>query len=120
MPVHYPQCAGKPYRPSNGTEGEMFQEQFCHRCRRDQDEDDPCTILTETMAFSIDDAEYPTEWVYDKDGTPCCTAFTTDPKKPVRCDKTLDLFALSSTHQAAPHDGMAPWPRTKGRQGRRK
>jgi hypothetical protein len=25
----------EPYRPSNGTEGEMFQEQWCEKCEHD-------------------------------------------------------------------------------------
>jgi hypothetical protein len=28
-----------------------------------------------SMAFEIDDPEYPEEWVYDEDGRPKCTAF---------------------------------------------
>ena len=27
--------AGKPYRPSNGTEGSMFQDRFCSQCTKD-------------------------------------------------------------------------------------
>jgi hypothetical protein len=25
----------EPYRPSNGTEGEYFQEEYCYRCKHD-------------------------------------------------------------------------------------
>lgn len=96
MPVCYPQCAGKPYRPSNGTEGEMFQEQFCYRCRNDQNDDDPCEILTATMFYTVNAPKYPKEWVYDKDGRPTCTAFhdvqSEQPEQAVRCPDTLDLF----------------------------
>jgi hypothetical protein len=67
----------QPYRPGNGTEGDSFICQWCAKCARDADEDDPCEILTNSMAFDIDDDEYPTEWVIDEDG-PRCTAFTRD------------------------------------------
>ena len=63
----------KPYRPSNGTEGEWFigwQCEHCVRVGRD------CDIITFTMAYGVDDLEYPTEWVSDLDGNnPRCTAF---------------------------------------------
>lgn len=96
MPVCYPQCAGQPYRPSNGTEGEMFQKQHCHRCRHDQDEDEPCEILTYSMACDLGDADYPVEWVYDRNGRPTCTAFhdvlSEEPAAVARCSQTLDMF----------------------------
>ncbi len=101
MPVCYPQCAGKPYRPSNGTEGEMFQEQFCYSCRLGQDEDNPCDILTRSFAFSIGDADYPKEWVHDRNGRPTCIAFhdvlSEEPASVLRCEHTLDLFEGSAT-----------------------
>lgn len=97
MPVHYPQCAGEPYRPSNGTEGEFFHEQFCYRCRHDQDEDNPCGIHTAALVFSLAASDYPKEWVYDPEGRPTCTAFhdvqCDQPAATVRCPNTLDMFA---------------------------
>lgn len=96
MPVHYPQCANKPYRPSNGTEGEMFCEQFCYLCRYDQYEDDPCDILTRSLICSVGDADYPEEWLYDRNGRPTCTAFhdvmSAEPAAGDRCPLTMDLF----------------------------
>lgn len=96
MPVHYPQCAGQPYRPSNGTEGEIFQEQHCYRCRREQEENNPCDILTRSLIFSVDDADYPVEWVYDREGRPTCMAFhdvlSDEPAAVARCPETMDLF----------------------------
>lgn len=71
MPVHYPSEAGKPYRPSNGTEGEMFQCHFCYQCKHD----DHCHIALNAMCYRIDEPEYPKEWVFDADGRPTCTAF---------------------------------------------
>jgi hypothetical protein len=73
--------AGQSYRPSNGTEGDMFYGALCRRCKRDakfretQDGEDGCRILVNTMVFSSEDAEYPKEWVYAADGQPTCTAF---------------------------------------------
>lgn len=100
MPVCYPQCAGEPYRPSNGTEGEMFMEQFCYRCRYDQDENDPCDILTRSLWLGLADADYPTEWVYDREGRPTCTAFhdvlSEEPLAVARCPMTMDLFEKES------------------------
>lgn len=66
----------KPYRPSNGTEGEFFYCDWCAKCAR-ENEDDHCEILTRSMVFSIGDDEYPVEWVEDEDG-PRCTAFLSD------------------------------------------
>ena len=64
------------YRPSNGTEGEFFMERWCYRCRHDSAPDDFCPILATTMAFDVDDPEYPSEWVQNEDGIGgYCTAF---------------------------------------------
>lgn len=87
-----------PYRPSNGTEGADFMDEWCNRCardaafREDPDNCDGCSIAAATFAFEIDHPEYPKEWITDEKG-PRCTAFTTDPTCPVRCSQTADLFA---------------------------
>jgi len=95
------EMAGKPYRPGSGTEGMAFDDAWCAYCERDKayrdggPDADPaiaCQIIAATFAFEIADPRYPKEWVYDRKGKPCCTAFTTDPKQPVRCDKTIDMF----------------------------
>jgi len=92
--------AGKPYRPSCGTEGMAFDEAWCDLCARDaewrydEQNGDPCQILSDTFIYSITDAQYPKEWVYDRNGRPSCTAFTEDPSRPLRCDRTLDMFSL--------------------------
>jgi len=71
--------AGESYRPSNGTEGEIFMSAFCSKCKHDNL--DPktysggCEIIGLTMAFDTNDAEYPREWIIDSDGQPTCTAF---------------------------------------------
>jgi hypothetical protein len=78
MPVHYPDHAGKPYRPSNGTEGMIFEEMFCDHCTRFSAE---CEIFLSALLYAIDDDQYPKEWIFDADGRPTCTAF---------CDRRSD------------------------------
>ena len=67
-----------PYRPSNGTEGEWFASKFCNKCEGErkwrESEVDPCHILVNTFAFTIDHPDYPKEWIEDEGG-PRCTAF---------------------------------------------
>jgi hypothetical protein len=77
-PVQFKDQAGKPYRPSNGTEGEIFMEKWCERCMLDT-EDNPCEILTCALCFDIDESDYPKEWRYDYAGRPMCTAFVEKP-----------------------------------------
>lgn len=70
--------AGKKYRPSNGTEGELFQEAFCHKCKKDNfdgEGGESCRILLETFAWDVEDEDYPGEWIIATDGQPTCTAF---------------------------------------------
>ena len=94
------EMAGKPYRPSCGTEGIAFDDKWCSWCardaafREDMDRNDGCQIVADTFAYELGDPHYPKEWVFDRDGRPSCTAFTEDPKRPVRCDKTIDMFPL--------------------------
>lgn len=97
----------EPYRPSNGTEGEIFISYFCCRCERDKSlRDDPeegigCHILANSFAYSINDPNYPKEWVRDEDADITmiggngarCTAFVEEGKDiPYRCASTGDLF----------------------------
>lgn len=65
--------AGFKWRPSNGTEGEIFRESWCEKCKKDANED--CPILAATLAFSVEDEKYPMEWQYGEDGQPKCSAF---------------------------------------------
>ncbi len=90
----------EPYRPSSGTEGADFQDYWCGRCARDAafrdggPDVDPalgCQILAATFRYEVTDPRYPKEWIEDESG-PRCTAFTIDPKCPVRCNKTIDMF----------------------------
>lgn len=69
----------RPYRPSNGTEGEIFMEQFCHRCAKYPDDpNDPnqCDILARSFFHQVGEPEYPKEWIEDGNlENPRCTAF---------------------------------------------
>lgn len=73
-----------PYRPSNGTEGDIFQAMWCAHCAKrggpdirggDVEEMDYCDILAWTMALEIDDPGYPEQWRQDGPSGPRCTAF---------------------------------------------
>lgn len=99
----------RPYRPSNGTEGEIFVAAWCQHCARYGDDYEfgaPCPILTETYALDADSADYPKEWIESDDprsgGTQIyaggsyakCTAFEQDGADPAppRCEFTLEMF----------------------------
>lgn len=82
----------RPYRPSNGTEGEIFMAVWCERCALDDPDGDGCKIQARTLAFSIDHPEYPGEWNFTNAGTPQCTAFAVETPPDARCDRTLDMF----------------------------
>ena len=61
----------KPYRPSNGTEGDFFIESQCGNCTKRKG----CRIVRLTMMHHEDDPNYPKEWVSYEDGNnPRCTA----------------------------------------------
>ena len=93
----------EPFRPSNGTELISFTLYWCDDCARDAAfrdtnyDGDPalgCQILARGTAFAHepDGPNYPKEWIVDEKGSRC-TAHTTDPKCPIRCDQTKDMFA---------------------------
>ncbi len=77
---------GEPYRPSNGTEGEFFEERWCAHCKcdagfrngwddvSDQPTEEGCQILAAALACGIRDKGYPIEWQWQK-GEPVCVAF---------------------------------------------
>jgi hypothetical protein len=113
----------RPYRPSNGTEGESFMDAYCAHCKHET-EDKPCHILGASLAFQIGHPSYPKEWIEEDDGSkPRCTAFqmigAEEPcfackgtgvaigkdvecgrceglgylETPIRCEKTEDMFS---------------------------
>jgi len=67
----FKESAGKKWRPSNGTEGEIFMSAWCYECVLDGD----CRILRNTFLYDEDDERYPAEWRINEDGQPECTAF---------------------------------------------
>lgn len=62
---------GLKYRPSNGSEGDMFMDRWCSDCKRDHL---TCEIIAAANCFDTADDNYPPEWTYREDGQPCCTA----------------------------------------------
>ena len=63
------------YRPSNGTEGSIFEGRWCERCGINR----ICQIMNRAFMHDIDEPEYPKQWIR-VDGVPLCTSFT-DPEK---------------------------------------
>ncbi|MFC4727105.1 hypothetical protein [Coralloluteibacterium thermophilus] len=88
-------CAGQKWRPSNGTEGELFIGSWCAECSRDAT--GGCSILSATFAHEVTDEAYPPEWQIGGDGQPRCSAWLAldDPPKE-RCEQTADMFAEGS------------------------
>lgn len=64
--------AGSLYRPSNGQEGDLFEELWCHDCTRRGDDANPCPILVASLFYDVDEPRYPREWQYGMDGQPVC------------------------------------------------
>jgi len=75
--------AGEPYQPRNGTEADIFMDEFCWRCKKLSSDDWPddefaevdCPILQDSYVYDKDDPHYPCEWRHDRTGKPVCTAF---------------------------------------------
>lgn len=91
-----------PYRPCNGTAGELFMARFCNRCRLNERDD--CDILSKSFCFDVGEPLYPVEWVRDSvedvyDRTARCTAFQDrDKPAPVR-DVPGQLFMFEAGSQ---------------------
>jgi len=75
----------KLYTPANGTEGEVFFENWCCHCSRDKamregadfddcDDNELCEIIAAGFRGPVK------EWIWGEDGQPCCTAFVEHPK----------------------------------------
>jgi hypothetical protein len=110
-----PHEIGDKYRPSNGSEGECFMAEFCERCSKDS-EKRPCGILGRTMAFDVEDPQYPKEWQYQANG-PICTAFVlrgSVTRKRIHRRKPgtgqLAMFADDDAEPAKCPDCKTPWP----------
>lgn len=85
------------YRPSNATEGHGFIGHWCGNCARAE----TCMIPYRTMAFDVEDPDYPVEWQRASTG-PVCTSFVHagDPIPEPRCPNTLEMFPEPET---SPH-----------------
>jgi hypothetical protein len=70
---------GKKYRPACGSEGANFIDRWCYSCKRDEafrnDDGDSCPIVANSFVFDVDDPRYPSEWTFNDEGRPICTAF---------------------------------------------
>jgi hypothetical protein len=66
----------RPYRPSNGTEGMIFMEEWCDTCAKENG-DRHCSILGKSMFLFTTDKGYPKELIYNHDGSPVCLAHRT-------------------------------------------
>jgi len=90
----YPDRAGNAFRPSNGTEGMMFDAVFCDVCVKECVAGNYCKIRGLVMAFNYDDPEYPNEWVFGDDGWPMCSSYKRrgGPRRRRPCPKTPDMF----------------------------
>lgn len=65
--------AGEKYRPSSGSEGDMFFSRWCQHCKKDSI--GMCPLILAALTYNVCDPEYPAEWQYGEDGQPKCTAF---------------------------------------------
>jgi hypothetical protein len=64
-----------PYRPSNDTEGAIFEECWCDRCEAERG-GRSCRIHGAALAYETDEPGFPPEWVSLPDGSGArCTAF---------------------------------------------
>lgn len=72
----FPKCAGKSFMPSNGTEGEMFEDAFCMNCIHEKYlhtgdlRDKKCEVFDRVLLNAPDPQP---EWVFDAEGWPVCT-----------------------------------------------
>lgn len=64
------------YRPSNGSEGDWFESQFCERCEKDRAfwQDGNCDPDKVCMIHNLSYVRQVPQWIY-VDGEPVCTEF---------------------------------------------
>lgn len=84
----------KLWRPSNATQGDAFMRDWCGTCAHDFKDSESCDINMRTMAFDMNEPEYPSEWCYNPQGEPVCTAYIlkSEPIPSPRDDRTIDMF----------------------------
>ncbi|ABF71333.1 p082 [Rhizobium phage 16-3] len=87
----WPPKDGTPWMPSNATEFDGFDANWCAHCsrdaafREDMDNNDGCEILAAAYR-----GEQQATWFWRK-GVPHCANFSDDPANPVRCPLTLEM-----------------------------
>lgn len=75
-PVANDNTRSRAYQPANGSEGAAFEARWCKRCHKaSADPMRDCVIRVQAQCFDACDPAYPSEWKYDADGAPVCTAF---------------------------------------------
>lgn len=119
-------CAGKSFRPSNGTEGMVFEEHFCSNCIHEKfihtqnHKDKQCPVYSGMILFEVNEEDYPPELVFDSEGWPVCTKWTKwdwgsdgdgdpddedNPKAPYKpIINQLDLFPFSPAIETIEHE----------------
>ncbi len=65
---------GKPYTPSNGTEGTWFISKFCDNCVHQHPDPENPRQCYDILLKSLMGGQ-PPEWVYNEEAEPVCTAF---------------------------------------------
>lgn len=79
-----------PYEPINDAESQQFRDAWCGKCRRGGG--NFCDIASRAMRSDADDPDYPTEWTYAHDGSPCCLAFETMGDGPINDARQRSLL----------------------------
>lgn len=86
----------KLYRPSNGTEGMIFEDMFCDRCTHEDSENRRfCDIHNRAILHGVDEPEYPQEWAYisvDNIEQAVCTAFKDKDLEPEPSDEPERIY----------------------------
>ena len=88
-----------PYRPRNGSEGEIFIGQWCATCeheraRRDDPDADGYDIVTMTMALAANHPDYPKEWQIGPNGPRCTAYWESDKAEPEFIDPNAVIRPL--------------------------
>lgn len=66
------------YCPSNGTEGDWFEDKFCMNCihtNPDPTKKPQCAIWCAAVCHHVNEEGFPKEWIYDDNDKPTCTAW---------------------------------------------
>jgi len=66
------------YCPSNGSEGDWFEDKFCMNCintNPDPTKKPQCAIWCAAVCHHVNEAGFPKEWIYDANNEPTCTAW---------------------------------------------